>query len=482
VTDLPIAAYHAAIRRCGAALAGRVARRVTKKDKGSMRRLSIYRAVGGVGVLLAGAGELQAAGYALKEQSVTAQGNAFAGATAGAEDVSYMFFNPAALGWVDRIEMQAAATLVAPRSELEDAQGSTVLGTPIGGRDHDSDIGENAVIPVFYAAAPLPGGVRAGLGINVPFGLETSYPDQWVGRYHAVDSHLKTVNINPALAWRPVPWIAAGAGFQAQYADGELTNAVDFGTIGAASGIPGAAPAQQDGFARLQGDDWAYGWNAGMIVEPRAGTRLGVAYRSEIQHTLDGDVDFTGDSAGIATFIRGATGAFTDSDASLSVNTPASLSFGVHQDVTERVAVMAEAQWTDWSVFDQLTVKFDNPAQPDNVTEEEWQDSWFFALGSTWKASDAWTFRGGIAFDQSPVDDQYRTPRISDENRYWLSLGAGWRAAPWLDLDAAFTYILVSDSQVDLTTADKGGTFRGDLEADYDSDIILLGLSGRLRF
>jgi long-chain fatty acid transport protein len=219
-----------------------------------------------------------------------------------------------------------------------------------------------------------------------------------------------------------------------------------------------------------------------VIVEPRAGTRLGVAYRSEIQHTLDGDVDFTGDAAGIATFIRGATGAFTDSDASLSVNTPASLSFGIHQDVTERWAVMAEAQWTNWSVFDQLTVKFDNPAQPDNVTEEEWQDSWFFALGSTWKASDAWTLRGGIAFDQSPVDDQYRTPRIPDENRYWLSLGAGWRPAPWLDLDAAFTYILVSDSQVDLTTADKGGTFRGDLEADYDSDIILLGLSGRLRF
>ena len=240
-------------------------------------------------------------------------------------------------------------------------------------------------LPAFYAGVPLPGGVSLGLGVNVPFGLETKYPGDWVGRYHAVKSELKTVNINPAVAWRPVPWLAAGAGFQAQYADGTLSNAVDFGTIGAANGIPGSVPGGQDGFARLNGDDWAYGWNVGAMVEPRAGTRLGVAYRSKIEHTLSGDVDFSGDDAGIADTIRGATGAFTDSDASLGLTTPASLSFGLHQDVTDRLAVMGEAQWTDWSVFDELTIKFDNPAQPDSVTEEKWKDTWFLSLGTTYR-------------------------------------------------------------------------------------------------
>ena len=208
-----------------------------------MRRLAFRRALlAGAAALLGGSAELQAAGYALKEQSVTAQGNAFAGATSAAEDVSYMFFNPAALGWVEDVQLQAVATLVAPRSELESAEASAVLGTPIAGRDQDDDIGENAVLPSFYAAAPLPAGLRVGLGVNVPFGLETRYPDGWVGRYHAVRSKLKTVNINPAVAWRPVDWAAAGVGFQAQYADGSLSNAVDFGTIGAVSGIPGSVP------------------------------------------------------------------------------------------------------------------------------------------------------------------------------------------------------------------------------------------------
>ena len=447
-----------------------------------MRRLAgRWSVVAGSVVLVAG-GQAHAAGYALKEQSATAQGNAFAGATAGADDVSYMFFNPAALGWVDKIAVTATATLISPKSELKNASGSTAFGTPISGATSEDDIGEDAVVPAFYAAAPLPAGFKVGVGVNVPFGLETSYSRDWVGRYHAVKSELQTVNINPALAWRPVEWLSAGVGFQAQYADGTLTNAIDFGTIGAANGVPGASPGNQDGFARLRGDDWAYGWNAGAIVQPLAGTRIGVAYRSEIDHTLNGDVNFTGDDDGIANIIRGVSGAFTDTDANLGLTTPASLSFGVHQDLTERVAVMAEAQWTDWSVFDQLTIKFDNPSQPDSVTEEEWEDTWFFALGTTFKATDEITLRAGVAYDQSPVKDEYRTPRIPDGDRRWLSLGAGWQPAGWLDLDASFTYIDVEDTNVRLSAADTGNAARGNLDADYDSYIILLGLSARMRF
>jgi long-chain fatty acid transport protein len=133
-------------------------------------------------------------------------------------------------------------------------------------------------------------------------------------------------------------------------------------------------------------------------------------------------------------------------------------------------------------VFDQLTIKFDNPAQPDSLTEEEWHDSWFFAFGTTFRPTDQVTLRAGLAFDESPVKDRFRTPRIPDENRYWLSLGAGWHPVAWASLDAAFTYILLEDSEVDLAASELGSTFRGNLSADYDSDIILLGLSARLRF
>ena len=169
-----------------------------------MRRLaSRWAAVAG-GLALAGGGQAHAAGYALKEQSTTAQGNAFAGATAGADDVSYMFFNPAALGWVDKVEVAAVTTLVAPKSEMKNASGSTAFGTPISGSTSDDDFGENAVVPAFYAAVPLPAGLRAGLGVNVPYGLETSYSRDWVGRYHGVKSELHDPEHQPG------PGLAAG--------------------------------------------------------------------------------------------------------------------------------------------------------------------------------------------------------------------------------------------------------------------------------
>ena len=233
-------------------------------------------------------------------------------------------------------------------------------------------------------ACRCPAACSLGLGVNVPFGLETNYPDDWVGRYHAVKSELEDGQHQPRLR------LAADqvAVLPASVFRPSMPTARSATRSTSAPSVPPPAsrarlPAQQDGFARLHGDDWAYGWNAGLIVEPVAGTRLGVAYRSEIDHTLRGDVDFTGDDAGIANIIRRSTGAFTDTDASLGLTTPASLSFGVHQDVTPRLArAWREAQWTDWSVFDQLTVKFDNPDQPDSVTEEEWHDAWFLALGS----------------------------------------------------------------------------------------------------
>ncbi len=101
---------------------------------------------------------------------------------------------------------------------------------------------------------------------------------------------------------------------------------------------------------------------------------------------------------------------------------------------------------------------------------------------ATFKATDQLTLRAGVAYDQSPVNEEYRTPRIPDGDRYWLSLGAGWRPTDWFDLDAAFTYIDVESTNVRLTSADTGSTFRGNLDAEYDSYIVLLGLSARLRF
>lgn len=433
--------------------------------------------------LLLPAIEAQAAGFAIREQSATAQGNAFAGATAGAEDPSYMFFNPAALAYQKGVQAVVLGNLVRPVIRLEDSRGSTVTGDRIGGTSSDSDVGEDAVIPALYGSVELSPEWYAGLAVTVPFGLSTDYADGWRGRYHALHSAVKTVNINPAVAWRPVQWLSLGGGVQAQYFDAELTSALDFGTIGAAAGVPGAVPTRQDGRVQVKGDDLAFGWNAGAIVEtPVKGLRLGVAYRSEIEHRLTGEGDFTVDDDGIGSALSGVTGRFRDTGVSADLTTPGMLSFGFHQTIDEEWSLQGELAWTSWSSFDELVVRFDNDAESPSRTDQRWNDVWFAALGATWRPDPRLALRAGVAYDQSPTTDFHRTPRIADGDRYWVAAGASWRMKDWLSVDASWAHVFMDDTKVKQDTGGTGNTFRGNLDASYETHIDLFAVSARLRF
>lgn len=432
-----------------------------------------------IAVTSAAAVPARAAGFAIREQSATALGNAFAGSTAGADDLSYSFFNPAAMARQPDSAAVVVGSYILPRSEFTGTESSTVTGTPTGGGDGGGDIAVDAPIPALYAMWAVQPSLRLGLAVNVPFGLETDYDDGWRGRYHALRSRLRTVTATPMVSYRVNDRVALGAGMQIQYIDAKLSNAVDFGTIGALSGIPGAAPAAQDGSAEVNGDDVAVGFNLGVLVEPWEGTRFGVAYRSKIDHELEGDADFRFDSAGVGAALSAATGLFADTGAKASVTTPEVVSIGVHHDVDARWSVMAEAAWTHWSRFRELRIRFDNPVQPDNLTEEDWNESWFFAAGVTYKPDERWALRAGVAYDQTPIPDDRRTPRIPSSNRTWLSIGASYQPVESLQIGIGYTHLFVDDASIDLAATDPGNTFRGNLSGESRNavDIVTVQLS-----
>jgi long-chain fatty acid transport protein len=428
----------------------------------------------------AGATGAQAAGYALKEQSGSALGTAFAGSTAGAFDPSSMFFNPASLTVHDGIQGVSAVSYIMPFAEPDNMSGSTLAGTPIGGGQGGDDIAADALVPAAYVMVSPTEDLRLGLGVNAPFGLRTEYDRGWVGRYHALDSELRTINLNPTVAYRAAEWLSLGAGVQVQYADAELTNAVDFGTIGAARGVPGAVPGAADGLADLTGDDFGYGFTLGLLFEPSDRTRIGLGYRSQVFHELDGNVDFSG--GGAVRPALNAGGAFTDTSASAKLVTPDQASLGVYHELNDQWALMAEVQWTDWSDFQELRVNFDD-GTPDSVTEENWNDSLFGAVGVTYRPTEAWALRAGVAFDESPIPDATRTPRIPGADRTWLALGAHWSPASWLTLDAGYTHIFVADSSVNLTPAlGDPDASRGNLSGNYDNAIDIVTVQATLRF
>lgn len=393
-----------------------------------------------------------------------------------------MFFNPAGLTRHDGNHMQISAGYLAPTVRFKDGSASTVLSSPISGSNEQDNVADDALAPSVYVMTSLSKDWRAALGINAPFGQRTTYGSDWVGRYHARRSELSTVNVNPTLAWRISPSISIGAGLQVQYIETELTNAIDFGAIGAVAGLPGAVPTGQDGEAVVEGDDWSLGYNFGLLWLPKPGTRIGVAYRSHIDHTLRGRARFTPDEASIGDTLAASTGRFVDTDASAEARLPATLSVGAYQDINAHWAVMGEIAWTGWSGFDELRITFGNPDEPDNVTELAFADTLFTAIGVTWRPNDPWSVRGGLAYDQGATRDRFRTPRLPGGDRYWLSAGISYAPKAWLDVSASVTRIFVESSKIALTTDGTDNQFRGNLSGRFESDVYTLAASATLRF
>jgi long-chain fatty acid transport protein len=390
-------------------------------------------------------------GFAIREQSASFQGLSFAGVAAGGRDISTMYFNPATLGRHDGIQAHVSVSYIMPKAEFKNGSATDRLSNTVAG-GNGGDIAMDAPVPATYAMIAA-GDWRFGLGVTAPFGLETKQPKDWIGRYHATRSELLTVNINPTVAYRLHDRLTVGAGFVAQYADAKLGNARLV--------APGV-----DFQVEVKGDDWDYGYTLGVWGEPLDGTRIGLGYRSQINHSLTGTRTTTVPSGFPAQPEVGGRAA---------LQTPQIASFGIQQDLGTSWTLHGTVEWTGWSTFDELLVTFDDGNS--DLTEERWDDTWFFALGTEYRPREDLVLQLGVAYDQGASPDAYRTPRIPDADRAWVSIGADWRPTDWLGVGAAYSHIFVDDGSVDLDDPT-----RGSLRGTFESSVNIFTLHGTLRF
>jgi long-chain fatty acid transport protein len=402
-----------------------------------------------------------------------------------------MFFNPAGITRLSGDQALAGLSVLMPQAQFEDGVASTASGVPITGGDGGKDVVPDSVVPVAYAlwdvqrSFDLEQNIKAAVGVNVPFALESDYANGWLGRYHALHSRIVTFNLNPVVAYEVIDGLSLAAGLQVQYASARLTNAVDFGSIALSAGPPLsriARPGQQDGKASVDGDDVGYGYNLGLLYEPWTGTRFGAAFRSAIDHNLKGDVDFGLGSSGIGSLISARTGAFVDGKATARLTTPWSATFGFHHDINEKWSVMGTLERTGWSSFDEIRIKFQNPGQPDNVTEADWNDSWFGAIGVAFRPTETWTLRTGFAYDESPIPRSKQTPRVPAGDRAWIAIGAGYQPFPNFALDIGYAHLFFDDADIDLSASGTGNASRGNLAGKVEASVDIFSVQARLKF
>jgi len=428
----------------------------------------------------------QASGLALRENSGSGQGSAFAGASAAAEDISYMYHNPAGITRHGGENFDVIGTAIVPKAEFTSTSATTVLTGTIGGGNGGSDVGPDSIAPAIFYSKQLSDRMFIGASLTVPFGLSTEYEPGWVGRYHALKSKITTYNFNPVIAYKATDKLSVAGGLQISYTHAFLSNAVDFGTYdalpvssGGLGGAFGGTPTEDDGVAEVEGDDYTYGFNLGLLYEFSPTTRVGAAYRSMLHNNLEGPANFYNGTLGDS--ISGSTGVFVRTEVQATVNLPEVASFGVYHEVSDRLALMGEVAWTGWSRLQELRVQFAN-AQPDSVTVSKWRDTWFFAVGAHYKLDGGWLLRGGVAYDQSPVPDATRTPRVPDEDRKWISIGARYQISSDSYFDFGYTRLVFDDASLQLSTAEPSNGLRGNLSGKYKISTDILALQYRLAF
>ena len=397
----------------------------------------------------------QAAGFALIEQSGSGMGNAFAGGSAIAEDASTIYFNPAGMTYIEGTQLVGALHLIKPSAEFNNNGSLPGGGRPLGGSGGDA--GDLAFVPNIYFKTDLNDSIKLGIGINAPFGLKTEYDNGWIGRFQALKSEVKTVNINPAIAFKLNDQLSLGFGVSAMWAQATLTRAVNFG--------PGG-----EGSVKIKADDWGFGYNLGAIYQVTPDTRIGMAYRSKVDQHLEGD----------ATFTRPALvppAAAPDGAINANVSLPENFSVSAFSKLDDTWDLMGDITWTHWNRFKQLTIFRSSGALLSN-TNENWDNSMRYSIGVNYHYSDSIKLRGGLAYDEEAVNDDFRTARIPGNDRKWLSLGAGWKVTPSSNIDVGYSHLFISSAKIDdnQTAAIVGPPGNGRLTGSYDASVDILSM------
>ncbi len=269
--------------------------------------LSVSFALGGA------SGPALASAFALIEQNASGLGNAYAGQAAAAEDASTIFFNPAGMTRLPGRNFVFAGHLIKPSATFNNSATTPAVSTITGAGPYalngdGGDGGDLAVIPSAYLSWQLGPQLFAGVGVSVPFGLKTEYDANWMGRFHALKSELKTINVNPSIAYKVNDMVALGAGLNWQRVEAELTKAVNYSFVASAGGIPGVAN-NTEGSNAIEGDDSTWGFNLGVLLTPSPATNIGLSYRSAMSYKLSGTVAYFGRTPFLNSVLGGAFGA-----------------------------------------------------------------------------------------------------------------------------------------------------------------------------
>lgn len=425
----------------------------------SVRHLTVIRLPLVAAMILGAAQPGYADGWRVPMQGVKALGSSYAG-RAFISDASVAWFNPAAMRKLNarKWTLTLAPPVISFQLGYRDHGTTNLLGQPIAGSS-SADGGATAAVPHLYVVRRVTDRVSAGFGFNAPFGLGTDYGETYAGRYHGTKTSLRVFNLNPSVAVQVRPGLSVAAGLDVQRAQTTIATMIDFGSVGAVSGL-GLAPQGHDGKLEFTGSSWAVGYDVSLLWDASDRTRVGLVYRSKVTHGFDGTADFTVPTA--AAPLTGGGLVFADGGAATSLTMPHDVAVNLSQALNDRWMLLGDVSWSAWSAFKTLEVTFDNPLQPAITQDHSWRNTVRGAVGGEYRASDRWTWRAGAAYEMAPVPDKTRGPRLPEKNHVWMSAGVTRRFSDTSSIDISYSNLRTKTAPLALTDP-LAGTLAADV-------------------
>ncbi|MDV7103185.1 outer membrane protein transport protein [Vibrio sp. TH_r3] len=391
-----------------------------------------------------------AAGFQLGEYSATGLGRAFAGEAAMADNAASQWRNPALLTYLEGTQLSAGASYVNPNV---DVNGEVTYA----GNSYDansSDYADDAIIPNIYISHKLNDKTAIGFALGTNYGMATDLGDDFAASHYGDTAEVTTMEANFNLAYQITPAVSIGGGIRYITAEGH------FGAT-----APSQAPSGYEGetLKYMQGDTTDWGWQIGTVWQINQRHRVGFAYKSEVDLKLKGTAEGIGFGLSSGASVSGY----------LPLTLPATAELASMLQLSDRTTITASINWTDWSSFKKLEATLDGAYGTQLVKDENWQDSYRFAVGAEYQVNKKWLLRSGIAYDTSAVNDENRTATIPETDRTWLSIGAGYAWSPKLNFDAGFAYILAKNASIseprgssDLSASALGGSYTSEVSGN----------------
>ncbi|MFD2231267.1 OmpP1/FadL family transporter [Alkalimarinus sediminis] len=437
--------------------------------------------------------QLSAQGYYVDEQSAKRLGDAFSGGAAEAEDASTAFYNPAGLSRIKQSELVVNVSVLTTSTDVS-ATGtsldqmtslSSYTTVPLEG-DGSPSVDNAFGLPSIYLAFPQYDQLAFGVSINAPYASGTEFNRDFVGRYFGLESEITGINVGFMASLKLTDQLSLGGGINMQRVSANLEQGINvagycsgaesLGLTGGNScadigvGAPGSY--SSDGYFKVKGHDTDYGFTAGVLYEFSEDTRVGMNFRSKIEHTLQGSGNFTIPANAEAVLSALDPNLTTHATAAtVELVTPETLSLSGFHQINERWYVQADANWTNWSRFKSIDIVLEDTGDVLS-TPQSWNDSWRVALGGGFQLNPQWTLRAGLAFEKTPIPDQTTSIDFAFDDYKALSVGFSYEPSETLVVDAGLQHTLSFDrnvSQGDASIFGDAATTQAKVETQYTS-------------